>query len=325
MTDTVNQTRDLLVVHPRGFCAGVERAIEVVDRLLRTVGTPLYVRKEIVHNKAVVEDFRRRGVVFVDELDEVPDAQTVVFSAHGIAPSVRADASRRGLRAVDATCPLVTKVHQEVVRHVEHGRKMVLIGHAGHDEVLGTMGEAPGEITLVTGVEDVEALDFAPDTEVAYASQTTLSVDETRTIVQALRDRFPGLIEPAKSDICYATQNRQDAVKSLVAEGIEHLLVVGSTTSSNSRRLCEVASNMGVPATLIDGPEDIARDRLIDLTCVGLTAGASAPEHLVQAVVQALAAEGWRARELVTQEERVHFKLPAELLDDEAEQSEESS
>jgi 4-hydroxy-3-methylbut-2-enyl diphosphate reductase len=303
----------LLTVNPRGFCAGVERAIEVVDRLLETHGAPLYVRKEIVHNRAVVDDFKSRGVIFVEELTEVPDNQTVVFSAHGIAPAVRNEAADRGLRAVDATCPLVTKVHQEVVNHVDKGYQMVLIGHAGHDEVLGTMGEAPGRITLVTSVADVAELPFAADAAVACATQTTLSVDETRGIVEALRDRFPNLVEPPKSDICYATQNRQDAVKALVAEGISHLLVVGSGSSSNSRRLCEVAENLGVPAFLIDGPEDIVMSALQDAQDLGLTAGASAPEHLVQAVVRHLEQAGWRAEELVTLEENVRFSLPQEL------------
>jgi len=302
--------KQLLIVNPRGFCAGVERAIEVVDRLLQSNGTPLYVRKEIVHNKAVVEDFKSRGVIFVDELDEVPDESTIVFSAHGIAPSVQEDADRRGLFSIDATCPLVTKVHQEVVRHVEKGREMILIGHAGHDEVLGTMGEAPGRITLVTGVEDVAALDFADDTTIAYATQTTLSVDETAQIVAALKARFTNLVEPPKSDICYATQNRQDAVKVLVSEGIDHLLVVGSQSSSNSRRLCEVALNLGVSASLIDGPEDLDDSELQDRKLLGLTAGASAPEHLVQAVVKALAVQGWNPKEMVTLEENVKFQMP---------------
>ncbi len=306
--------KTLYIVNPRGFCAGVERAIEVVDRLLRQKGTPLYVRKEIVHNKAVVEDFRSRGVLFVDELSEVPDAHTVVFSAHGVAPQVREEARQRQLTAVDATCPLVTKVHQEVLRHVENNHEMILIGHAGHDEVLGTMGEAPGRITLVTGVDEVAALEFPPGASVAYATQTTLSVDETREIVAALKVRFPKLIEPEKSDICYATQNRQDAVKALVEKGIGHLLVVGSQTSSNSRRLCEVALNLNVPATLIDGPEDLNQEILKDVNVLGLTAGASAPEHLVQAVVSTLSKVGWTSEELVTLEENVKFKLPTELL-----------
>ena len=306
-------TKKLLIVNPRGFCAGVERAIEVVDRLLESHGAPLFVRKEIVHNKAVVENFRSRGVIFVDELNEVPNGETVVFSAHGISPAVRLEAANRNLHAIDATCPLVTKVHHEVVRHVQENRHMILIGHAGHDEVLGTMGEAPGRITLVTGVKDVAELDFPAEAELALSTQTTLSVDETREIVGALKERFPNLIEPRKSDICYATQNRQDAVKKLVAEGIEHLLVVGSTSSSNSRRLCEVAENMGVTATLIDGPEDLDLAGLASTANIGLTAGASAPEHLVQAVVERLAAEGWESEELIAMKEDVKFSLPPEL------------
>lgn len=305
--------KTLLVVNPRGFCAGVERAIEVVDHLLERDGTPLYVRREIVHNKAVVEDFKSRGVVFVDELDDVPEGKTVVFSAHGVSPAVRDQALQRNLTAIDATCPLVTKVHHEVLRHVSRAHEMILIGHAGHDEVLGTMGEAPGKITLVTSVADVAALDIPDGSPVAYATQTTLSVDETREIVEALRGRYPHLIEPKKSDICYATQNRQDAVKSLVEMGIEHLLVVGSRTSSNSKRLCEVALNLKIPATLIDGPEDLNLHHFIDLKKIGLTAGASAPEHLVQAVVKALSEMGWGPREVVNLEENVRFRLPLEL------------
>ena len=300
----------LIIANPRGFCAGVERAIEVVDSMLATHGAPLFVRKEIVHNQAVVEDFQTRGVIFVDELDEVPNEATVVFSAHGIAPAVRQDAGNRNLRTIDATCPLVTKVHHEVVRHVKEGRHMLLIGHAGHDEVLGTMGEAPGRITLLTSVADVAGLVFPPHTDLAVSTQTTLSMDETRDILEALRERFPNLIEPRKSDICYATQNRQDAVKALVAAGVGHLLVVGSQNSSNSKRLCEVAENMGVSAALIDGPQDIVMSGLASFTTVGLTAGASAPEHLVQAVVEHLAADGWQSEELVTLQEDVRFSLP---------------
>ena len=312
MTENIQKT--LYTVNPRGFCAGVERAIEVVDSLLRSEGTPLYVRKEIVHNKAVVDDFRSRGVVFVNELDEVPDFKTVVFSAHGVSPAVRQEADRRNLNSVDATCPLVTKVHNEVIRHVAENHEMILIGHTGHDEVLGTMGEAPGRISLVTCKEDVAGLDIANDKSVAYATQTTLSVDETESIVSALRQRFPNLIEPEKSDICYATQNRQDAVKELVEKGIEHLLVVGSESSSNSRRLCEVALNLNVPATLIDGPEDLDINLFNKLSTIGLTAGASAPEHLVQAVVEALVLENWKPEELITLEENVKFKLPGNLM-----------
>jgi 4-hydroxy-3-methylbut-2-en-1-yl diphosphate reductase len=312
MTEMSRKT--LYTVNPRGFCAGVERAIEVVDRLLHQQGTPLYVRKEIVHNKAVVEDFRSRGVIFVNDLDEVPDGKTVVFSAHGVSPVVREEAKRRQLYSVDATCPLVTKVHNEVIHHVNQDHAMVLIGHAGHDEVLGTMGEAPGNISLVTNVEDVAKLEIPPGKSVAYATQTTLSVDETRGIVLALRERFQNLIEPEKSDICYATQNRQDAVKTLVEKGIQHLLVVGSETSSNSRRLCEVALNLNVPATLIDGPEDLNASVLRGLTTLGLTAGASAPEHLVQAVVNELTQASWVAEEIVTLEENIRFKLPSNLM-----------
>ena len=307
--------KQLLVVNPRGFCAGVERAIEVVDRLLKAQGAPLFVRKEIVHNKAVVEDFRARGVVFVEELDAVPDGATVVFSAHGIAPAVRQEAADRNLRAIDATCPLVTKVHNVVVRNVVEGRHILLIGHAGHDEVLGTMGEAPGRITLITSVEDVAELSFPRDEELALSTQTTLSVDETREIVEALRERYPRMIEPRNSDICYATQNRQDAVKALVAEGIDYLLVVGSESSSNSRRLCEVAEKMGVSASLIDGPADIVMSDLASKSMIGLTAGASAPEYLVQEVVERLAKDGWKSEELVTLQEDVKFHLPSGLLD----------
>jgi len=306
--------RQLLIASPRGFCAGVERAIEVVNRLLEIHGAPLYVRREIVHNKAVVEDFRARGVVFVEELDQVPDGQVVVFSAHGVSPEVRAEAAERGLRAIDATCPLVTKVHQEIVSHAAEGFQLILIGHAGHDEVLGTMGEAPDRITLVTNVDDVAALDFPPGVRLAYATQTTLSVDETTEVVEALKERFPGLLEPRKSDICYATQNRQDAVKALVKTGIGHLLVVGSKTSSNSRRLCEVAENLGVGSSLIDGVADIRMKTIRTIPMVGLTAGASAPEHLVQEVVDFLHGEGWEPREVVTLEENINFSLPSELL-----------
>jgi 4-hydroxy-3-methylbut-2-enyl diphosphate reductase len=292
----------------------VERAIEVVDRVLELVNGPVYVRREIVHNRAVVEDFRSRGVVFVQELSEVPDGSTVVFSAHGVAPAVWKEALGRGLRVIDATCPLVTKVHREVGRHAGAGRHTILIGHAGHDEVLGTMGEAPEAITLVTSVEDVERLVIPPASEVAYVTQTTLGVDETEEIVQALRQRFPALVEPPRSDICYATQNRQDAVKDLVARGIQRLLVVGSPSSSNSRRLCEVAERLGVPARLIEGPEDVDLAELAGCEVTGLTAGASAPEHLVAGVIELLAAAGWQSEEVVTLQEDVRFQLPKELL-----------
>ncbi len=305
--------RQLLIASPRGFCAGVERAIEVVELLLAREGSPLYVRREIVHNRAVVDGFRARGVVFVDELDEVPDGSLVVFSAHGVSPAVREQARRRGLRVVDATCPLVTKVHRHVVKEAGAGLPVVLIGHAGHDEVLGTMGEAPESIHLVTGVADVETLPIPTDGPVAYVTQTTLGLDETKEIVAALARRFPGLVSPDRNDICYATQNRQDAVKDLVGRGIGHLLVVGSPNSSNSVRLCEVARRLGVPATLVGGPADLPLADLRGHDRLGLTAGASAPEHLVQAVTARLAAEGWEPREVVTLDENVKFKLPDEL------------
>lgn len=305
--------RRLLVARPRGFCAGVVRAIDTVEQLLAQRGAPIYVRREIVHNQAVVADFRRRGVVFVEELDEVPDGATVVFSAHGIAPQVRSEASRRRLETVDATCPLVTKVHRGVRKQAGAGRTIILIGHAGHDEVLGTMGEAPDSIILVTELADVAALDLPRDAEIATVTQTTLSVDETAEIVAALRARFPNLVEPRKSDICYATQNRQDAVKTLVERGVTHLLVVGSTNSSNSQRLCEVARRMGAEATLIDGPQDIDLQQLNAHAILGLTAGASAPEYLVAGVVELLAAAGYRAEEVRTLDEDVAFGLPREL------------
>jgi 4-hydroxy-3-methylbut-2-enyl diphosphate reductase len=306
-------TKRLLIARPRGFCAGVERAIDVVDRLLVALDETIYVRREIVHNRSVVDDFRARGVVFVDELTEVPDGGTVVFSAHGVSPEVWREAADRGLRVVDATCPLVTKVHREVIRHSRAGRPVVLVGHAGHDEVLGTMGEAPDSIHLVTGVEDIRALDLSRDAEVAYVTQTTLGVDETAEIVAALEERFPRLIAPPRGDICYATQNRQDAVKELVRLGIEHLLVVGSANSSNSRRLCEVAERMGAPASLIDGPGDLGFAALAATTTLGLTAGASAPEHIVQEVAARLAAEGWSPQEVVILDEDIKFQLPKEL------------
>ena len=307
--------RQLLVARPRGFCAGVERAVGVVDRLLETHGAPVYVRKEIVHNQAVVADFRRRGVVFIEELAEAPDGAMVVFSAHGIAPTVREEARRRGLRTVDATCPLVTRVHRNVLEQVDRGRPVVLIGHAGHDEVIGTMGEAPDRVLLVETVADVARLDLADEAEVAYVTQTTLSLDETAAIINALKDRFANLIQPGKDDICYATTNRQIAVKDLVARGATHVLVVGSRNSSNSVRLCEVARSGGVGATLIDGPGEVDSAKLAGHTILGLTAGASAPEHVVQAVARQLSDAGWEIREVEGVEENVKFKMPRELAD----------
>ncbi len=306
-------SRKLLIACPRGFCAGVERAIEVVEEVLRRVPAPVFVRREIVHNEAVVDSFRARGVVFVDELDQVPDGSMVVFSAHGVSPAVWKDAETRGLRVIDATCPLVTKVHRQVRRDADAGLPVVLIGHPGHDEVLGTMGEAPQAIHLVTTVEDVARLALPEDAPVAYVTQTTLGVDETREIVQALRRRFPRLVSPDRSDICYATQNRQDAVKDLVGRGIGHLLVVGSPNSSNSVRLCEVARRLGVPATLIRGADDVLVEELRGHAVLGLTAGASAPEYLVEQVADRLRSAGWIPEEIVTLQESVRFKAPPEL------------
>ncbi len=311
MNDNV---RRLLVARPRGFCAGVERAIAVVEAMLEQVEGDLYVRREIVHNQAVVEDFRRRGVIFVDELDEVPDGGTVVFSAHGVAPSVREEAAARGLRTIDATCPLVTKVHNQVAHNVERGRHILLIGHAGHDEVVGTLGVAPEAITLVTGLDDAATLDIPGDLDLFYVTQTTLSVDETRGIIEALRARFPRMRGPANSDICYATQNRQDAVKEMLDRGIARLLVVGSANSSNSRRLCEVARARGVPADLIDGVEGLPASVQAEAGPVGLTAGASAPEHLVQEIIVRLRDSGRVVEEVFVREENVKFSLPVETI-----------
>ncbi len=306
-------SRTLLIARPRGFCAGVERAIGVVEHLLQVHGTPLYVRKEIVHNQAVVASFRKRGVNFIEELDEVPDGALVVFSAHGVSPAVRQEAEERGLRTVDATCPLVTRVHTSVLRHAQKQRPIVLIGHAGHDEVAGTMGEAPDLVHLVESVADVAALPLDPEAEIAYVTQTTLSVDETAAIIAALRERFPHLVQPGKDDICYATTNRQEAVKILVDRGAQHVLVVGSKNSSNSVRLCEVARQGGAGATLIDGPHQVPLDALSGLAVIGLTAGASAPEEVVQAVAALLTGAGWQAHEVDGVQENVKFKMPAEL------------
>lgn len=306
-------TKELLIARPRGFCAGVERAVGVVDRLLEAHGSPLYVRKEIVHNQAVVAGFRKRGVIFIEELDEAPDGALVVFSAHGVSPAVREEAEARGLRVVDATCPLVTRVHRSVIKHADEGRPIVLIGHEGHDEVAGTMGEAPDRTHLVETVADVAELPLAEDAEIAYVTQTTLGVDETAQIIEALAARFPNLVRPGKDDICYATTNRQAAVKVLVAEGATHVLVVGSRNSSNSVRLCEVARDGGAEATLVDGPDEVDTDLLTSHRVLGLTAGASAPEVLVQDVAARLQAAGWQPREVDGVEENVKFKMPKEL------------
>jgi 4-hydroxy-3-methylbut-2-en-1-yl diphosphate reductase len=313
MTQSQNDVK-VFLAGPRGFCAGVVRAIDIVDIALQRFPPPIYVRKEIVHNKAVVEDFRSRGVIFIDSLTEAPSDSLVIFSAHGVSPEVRDDARRRNLRIIDATCPLVTKVHLEVHRFLREGYTLVLIGHRQHDEVEGTMGEAPGRIRLVESVDDVEALPLPSTERIMILTQTTLSLDETRDIIQAIRRRFPNAQTPPKDDICYATQNRQDAVKELVRRGLDVLMVVGSRNSSNSQRLVDVASQNGCRAYLIDGPDEIRPEWLNGARRIGLSAGASAPEHLVKGVLARLSSEyGARVEEVIVREENVHFSLPKEL------------
>jgi len=297
------------VASPRGYCAGVERATQIVELALARRGAPIYVRKQIVHNLHVVQRLAAQGAVFVEELDEVPAGATVVFSAHGVSPSVREDAAARGLDVIDATCPLVTKVHREARRLT---CPIVLIGHAGHEEVEGTMGEAPG-MHLVETPADVDRLALSPDEPVAWLSQTTLSVDETRDIVAALRARFPRLIDPPNDDICYATQNRQNAVRELALR-CRLVIVVGSANSSNSMRLVEVARAAGAVALRIDSADDLADELLDGIESVGVTSGASVPDDLVQGVVMWLQDHGWPdAQELRTTEETLHFALPPSL------------
>lgn len=305
------------LANPRGFCAGVDRAIGIVERALDRFGAPIYVRHEVVHNRFVVDNLRQRGAVFVEELDEVPDGATVIFSAHGVPRAVQEQAAQRGLKVFDATCPLVTKVHTEVSRHARTGCEVVLIGHAGHPEVEGSMGQydesAGGRMYLVETVADVQALTVRNPMELAYVTQTTLSVDDTARIVAALRERFPAIEGPRKDDICYATQNRQDAVKDLSGH-CELLLVVGSRNSSNSNRLRELAEKAGTPAYLIDGPADIDPGWLVGKTAIGVTAGASAPEVLVEQVIARLRELGAATvTESVGREENVVFALPKEL------------
>jgi 4-hydroxy-3-methylbut-2-enyl diphosphate reductase len=298
------------LANPRGFCAGVDRAIEIVERALEMFGAPIYVRHEVVHNRFVVDDLRAKGAVFVDELDQVPAGATVIFSAHGVSRAVREEATRRGLQIFDATCPLVTKVHMEVARHRSNGTECILIGHAGHPEVEGTIGQADSGMYLVELVEDVAKLRVNDDSNLSYATQTTLSMDDTAKIVNALRARFPNIKGPKKDDICYATQNRQDAVKTL-AKSVDVMLVVGSRNSSNSNRLREVAEGQGIPGYMIDGPEDIRREWLEGAHRVGLTAGASAPEELVQQVVMRL--REWGAEIVEEQQgkiEKISFPVP---------------
>jgi 4-hydroxy-3-methylbut-2-enyl diphosphate reductase len=309
---------EILLANPRGFCAGVDRAIEIVQRALESFGAPIYVRHEVVHNRFVVDGLRARGAVFVDELDEVPDGGTVIFSAHGVPQSVRRQAAARQLRVFDATCPLVTKVHIEVARHAKAGRDVVLIGHAGHPEVEGTLGQwdragASGEIYLVETPEDVARLAPKHPDNIAYSTQTTLSIDDTKAVIDALRAKFPAILGPRHDDICYATQNRQDAVRKL-GQQCDLVLVVGSPNSSNSNRLRELAEKQGVPAHLIDGADDIDPAWLAGKPRVGVTAGASAPESLVQGVVARLREWGGaQVRELEGDPENVTFALPREL------------
>ena len=303
----------VVLVKPRGFCAGVERAVEIVERALELFPAPIYVRKEIVHNSYVVDNFRKRGVIFVDELTQVPSGELVIFSAHGISPAVREDARARRLRTIDATCPLVTKVHMEVHRFDRDGYSIVLIGHKGHEEVEGTMGERPGLIKLVTCVEDVNALEVENPHKLVYLTQTTLSVDETLEVVAALKKKFPEITSPPNDDICYATQNRQNAVKELTQQA-EVVLVVGVSNSSNSVRLTEVARAQGARSYLVAGPQALQPEWFAGVQCVGVTAGASAPEVLVQGVVDALRSLGASAvEELNIVEEDVKFALPREL------------
>lgn len=284
---------EILLANPRGFCAGVDRAIEIVERALELFGAPIYVRHEVVHNRFVVDRLAGLGAVFVEELDDVPDNATVIFSAHGVSQNVRKAGTQRGLKVFDATCPLVTKVHLEVARHCKSGNDVVLIGHAGHPEVEGTLGQwykkppRNNKIYLVESPEDVESLEVTFPEELAFVTQTTLSVDDTQSVIKALQKKFPAIVGPKHDDICYATQNRQDAVKKL-ARHSELLLVVGSVNSSNSNRLRELAEKRGVPAYLIDGAEDIKPEWLVDVKRVGLTAGASAPESLVTGVIEKL-------------------------------------
>ena len=303
----------VVLAAPRGFCAGVVRAIEIVNSVLQLLPPPIYVRKEIVHNRFVVERLKQRGVIFVNELDEVPDGATVIFSAHGVSPVVREMAQRKNLCVIDATCPLVTKVHLEAIRFAQEGYSIILIGHEGHEEVEGTMGEAPHCTYLVQSVEDVERLQVPNPEKVAYLTQTTLSVDDTAEIVAALKRKFPKIVGPRTDDICYATQNRQNAVKAL-AKQVDVILVIGSQNSSNSQRLKEVAISNGCPAYLIDGAEHIRTEWLIDAESVGVTSGASAPEILVQQVIQRLQELGaTEVAEFRLTEERVQFAPPPEL------------
>jgi 4-hydroxy-3-methylbut-2-enyl diphosphate reductase len=307
----------VLLAAPRGYCAGVDRAVITVEKALDLYGPPVYVRKQIVHNRHVVEDLERKGAIFVEETEEVPEGAVVVFSAHGVAPTVHEEAAERSLRTIDATCPLVTKVHHEARRFAEDGYQILLIGHEGHEEVVGTSGQAPSRITLVDGPDEADAIDVPDPAKVAWLSQTTLSVDETMETVERLRSRIPLLVDPPSDDICYATQNRQAAVK-LMAQDSDVVIVVGSANSSNSVRLVEVAMDAGAGAAYrVDNAEEVDIGWLSSVTTVGVTSGASVPESLVNGVLELLAEHGFGQVEVVTAaEESLTFSLPAELRRD---------
>lgn len=303
----------VILANPRGFCAGVNMAIESLERALQLFGTPLYVYHEIVHNRPVVERFSKQGVTFVDTIDEVPRGCTVLYSAHGVSPLIREAATARNLRAIDATCPLVTKVHVEAIKFAREGYHIILVGHEGHDEVIGTMGEAPHAMTLVQTAEEVSRLTFPPDAKLAYLTQTTLSVDEAREIIDALKSRYPSIAAPKKEDICYATQNRQEAVKALVPEA-DLVIVLGSKNSSNSNRLAELAITNQKPGYLIDTAAELKDEWFRNVSCVLITAGASAPEDVVQDCLKVLEERfGATIENRVVREEHVSFPLPREL------------
>ena len=306
---------ELLLAQPRGFCAGVDRAIEIVEKAIETHGAPIYVKHEIVHNQYVCDNLRAQGAVFIEDLNEVPRGATIIFSAHGVSKQVQQQARTLGLNIYDATCPLVTKVHVEVAKLREQGRDIIMVGHAGHPEVEGTMGQSQNGMYLVESLEDAQQLQVRDPNQLAYVTQTTLSVDDTAEITAALEQRFPNIEKPKKGDICYATQNRQDAVK-IMAPLVDLIIVVGSRTSSNSNRLRELAEKRGVPAYMVDGANDIQPQWLANVKRVGLTAGASAPEVLVQGIVERLKTLGAKSvRALEGAEENVTFKLPSALVD----------
>ncbi len=312
----MDKVMNIFLANPRGFCAGVDRAIDIVERAIELLGAPIYVRHEVVHNKFVVNDLKQKGAIFVEELDQVPDDKAVIFSAHGVSKAVKAEATRRGLKVFDATCPLVTKVHLEVTRYSLFGHETILIGHKGHPEVEGTMGQYDGSnggaIYLVESVDDVNTLSIKNPKELYFVTQTTLSMDDTSVVIDALRSRFPDIEGPRKNDICYATQNRQDALKELTQK-CDVILVVGSTNSSNSNRLREIAENNNIDGYLIDGADDIKDEWLDGKQAIGVSAGASAPELLVQEVILHLKARGVITVEALGFEEEVVFSLPKEL------------